>query len=340
LPGRPIFDFVTFAFLCTGGFLAARGPWRWMVVACLAWLAVMLAPSAASVEAPHFLRLAGIIPPTFVLAGLAADALLRSPSARGWARLLVPGLLLFGTIDGARAYFLDYRHEPTRPVQFDAHVHAAVDRARDLAAQRIPTWGVSPQRHPLFFYTLRRDEQPTDFFAELPPALAAARARGGAVAIEAFGHLVPDVNEVLLLSSRPVPTMPPRPLLDGTLALVGWEIVGGRGDPERPGGHRVEAWLYWQASEPLGRRYEGALVARDGSGTPIAIGQDPWASSLWPSTLWHAGERYATRADLRLPGGVDRSRRLTLSVELTEVPRQPNGPAVLQTLELGQVMVP
>jgi hypothetical protein len=338
LPGRPIFDFVTFAFLCVGTWLAARGTHRWLVAVCLAWLVVMVAPSAASVEAPHYLRLAGIIPPVFVLAGLAADAVIRA--GRGWAMAAVGALLVFGGVDSARAYFVDYRHEPTRAVQFDSHVHAAVDRARDLSARGIPTWSASPQQHPLFLYALRRHQQPIEHFTELPPALVAARSRGGAIAIEAFGHSVPDVNDVLLLSSRPVPAAGPRPLLDGALRLDGWEIVGGREDAERPGGRRLEAWLYWQAAEPLGRRYDGALVARDGAGAVVSVGQDPWASSLWPSTLWHPGERYAMRTDLRLPATVDRSRPLRLSVELTEVPRQPGSPAVLETVDLGEVPLP
>lgn len=342
LPGRPIFDFVTLATLA-GGCAAAARAWRqWVSVACLGWIAVMLVPPAISAEAPHFLRMAGVIPPTFVLAGMGAERLLalRSPTIR-WGPVVVAGLLLWGTVDTIHAYFVDYSAAPDRPIQFDSHVHVAVDRARELAAQGIPTWVYSPMQHPLFSYQLRPEQRPRAFFQELPRAVEAARQVPGALAMEWFGHGVIGVNEIGLLSVRPEPPQPPRPMAGGALSLRGAQIVGTRPDPDDPTLVDVEAWLYWRAEEPLGRRYDGSLVARDGAGAILAVGRDPWASALWPSTLWHPGEAYAARTDLRLPRAlVADGSPIDLAVELSEVPRQAAGPAVLETLALGPTVLP
>jgi 4-amino-4-deoxy-L-arabinose transferase-like glycosyltransferase len=342
LPGRPIFDFVTLAALA-GGCATVVGAWRRSVLlGCLGWIAVMLVPAAISAEAPHFLRMAGVIPPTFVLAGIGAERLaaLRSPTVR-WGPVVVAGLLAWGTVDTVHAYFVDYAAAPDRPIQFDAHVHLAVDRARELAAEGIPTWVYSPMQHPLFSYQLRPEQRPHAFFQELPRAVEAARQVPGALAMEWFGHGVIGVNEIGLLSVRPDPPQRAWPLAAGTLSFRGAQIVGARPDPDDPSLADVEAWLYLRAEEPLGRRYDVSLVARDGAGTVLAVGRDPWAPALWPSTLWHPGEAYAFRTDLRLPLAlVSDGVPIDLAVELSEVPRQAKGPAVLETVLLGPTVLP
>jgi hypothetical protein len=143
LPGRPVND-PLLALLFTAGWLSAlwqiRQP-RFRLL--LFWLAIMLAPTVLSTEAPHYLRGAGALPPMAILyavgAGTITDALGKAaplgsrPSRAHTLRhggILVVLLLILGFSGRATAidYFFRWAKHPGLGQAFDVDLQLAAEQ--------------------------------------------------------------------------------------------------------------------------------------------------------------------------------------------------------------------
>jgi len=139
LPGRPAVDWVGQI-----GLLAGLGTALWQLrqprsVLLLGWLVTMLLPTTLSIEAPHFLRAIGALPPLCLLVagGLAAlwqPLMAAQPklAAAGWPALLVGVVAISGSLT-YRDYFLRWAPAPATADAFDSGPYTVAERALDLS---------------------------------------------------------------------------------------------------------------------------------------------------------------------------------------------------------------
>ena len=167
LPGRPIND-PLLALLFVAGLATClariRQPAHHLV---LLWFVVMLTPSIFSVESPHWLRMAGALPPLVFLYAAGAQAL------TAWlARWLAPArllaLLLAGLLAGsgsvtAYSYFSQWAQLPALAGSFDADQYEAAAAVRTLLA-------TEPARPLLLTRRLFRSPQMRFLNPDLPAA--------------------------------------------------------------------------------------------------------------------------------------------------------------------------
>ncbi len=140
LPGRPIFDPALSLLFLIGTGIAVSRISRFPYALTLAWVASGLSVGAVAIEAPHFLRLAGLIPFVYLIPALAGDGLLRlattrtttiAPLAAGW---ILVGLLGAGQLVATAAdYFVVW---PQRPDVLDSY--QADYRLASSASQYLP----------------------------------------------------------------------------------------------------------------------------------------------------------------------------------------------------------
>lgn len=342
LPGRPVFDVPTFVLFVYGAISGLRCQTRWIGLLYLPWLLLLMVPGAIAVEAPHFLRTVGALPPTFLLLGVAGDRLLQRARATWWITAAIAVLLAHGTVDTYRSYFQAFAQHPERAIAFDAHVEAAARRAKAWREADVPVWVVARREYPQFRFLLATPELQIETVGSLAKALAAAHEQGRAAVLECFGCGQADVEPVILVAAHP-PTpglARGRSLLDETLAITGYETVL-TSSPKGAGDESV-AWietrLHWRALDVIGTRYQARVLLIDGNGRLIAAGVDPMYSNVWPTTLWQPGERYVTLSWLAVSSAlIAANQEFRLAMELTEAPRQGGTPTPVERIELGPV---
>ena len=139
LPGRPAVDWVGQIGLLAG-VIAALLQWRRpRSILLLLWLGIMLLPTTLSIEAPHFLRAIGALPPLCLLVAggltslwrLIADARPRL-AAIGWPALLIGVTLIGGTLT-YRDYFLRWATQAATADAFDIGSYTLAQRALALS---------------------------------------------------------------------------------------------------------------------------------------------------------------------------------------------------------------
>lgn len=131
LPGRPVFDlFLAIPFLLGLAYCL----WHWRRPACLAlllWQAVMVGPSLLAEDAPHFLRLAGVLPALFILPAVGLSKLIdwptlppvsppsRVPAGR-WVMITLAVVICLGTLlNSVIDYFGEYAKRPETAMFFE-----------------------------------------------------------------------------------------------------------------------------------------------------------------------------------------------------------------------------
>lgn len=136
LPGRPVND-VLMAILFTAGSIAALvrlREARFRLV--LIWFIVMVLPSILSVEAPHALRLLGILPAVAVFYGLGFTVLLKSLRPYVPIQRAAPvGLAILLVVSGSLTfydYFFRWAKLPILGYAFDLRKHLAAQEAANL----------------------------------------------------------------------------------------------------------------------------------------------------------------------------------------------------------------
>lgn len=164
LAGRPALDVWLMVPFAVGAVLALR---RWRhteYLFVLVWLSAMLAPTVAAIEAPHYIRASGALPPMYLLAGAGCSWLLSRAQALlaergvGWTRGVLAGptlsalaavLMLLATgFNTATAYFGEWAQRPETYAAFNGNLTNA---GRYLASS--PAWRDVPASERSFFVT-------------------------------------------------------------------------------------------------------------------------------------------------------------------------------------------
>lgn len=324
LPHRPILSLAGLALVVLGLWSALRvRQLRRPGLLCLAWLLVMAVPGAVSTDAPHFLRLTGILPPLVVLVGLGTARLLSSVPHRRLALALVVAAIGLSFGQTIYDYFVVFRADPERPAWFDANVALAVERTNLARQDGSSVAVVSRAPHPDFDFLLRPERRPNLPAATVPEAVARVRAQGAAASVECFGcrwRLAGDLLYVtVLVISHPAD--PPgfvrldRPIDGLGLTLVGFDVAPTDLDPRA---ERLTLWLRWRVTAPIGTNYAAAAWLRDPATQISAVVDDRSTADLWPSTMWQPGDEIAT--PLELPDALRHSAGpIEVSVELRAV---------------------
>ncbi|MCB0044627.1 MAG: glycosyltransferase family 39 protein [Caldilineaceae bacterium] len=139
LPGRPVQDWLLAA-LFTAGWLTALVRLRAARMRLLLlWFAIMALPALLSTNAPHFLRMAGMLPPLALFYGVGAQSLARLAAPRLQpARVGFALLLLLPAVSGVttgRDYFLRWAGQADLGESFDLEQQLAAQIIPQLAAE-------------------------------------------------------------------------------------------------------------------------------------------------------------------------------------------------------------
>jgi len=134
LPARPYLDW-PMALLFTLGGLRALGQIRQQRrQLLLIWLGVMAAPTLLSTDAPHTLRMAGMLPPLVILIALGAQGVAASITHWTGQRVIGAGLIiLFLAVSGGltvRDYFGRWAKLPALGAAFDLDLQLAAETVR------------------------------------------------------------------------------------------------------------------------------------------------------------------------------------------------------------------
>ncbi len=130
LPGRPVFDPLMGAAMVWGLVQAVLRARRREVASAFAliWVGLMLVPTWLAEDAPHFLRVVGVLPLLVVFPALGLDAALTWLKQRGWAVALVCVILAVSLVTTGWDYFVRYRTDPRTAYAFE-------ETAAELAAE-------------------------------------------------------------------------------------------------------------------------------------------------------------------------------------------------------------
>lgn len=139
LPARPYLDW-PMALLFTLGWLRALWQIRQQrLQLLLIWLGVMATPTLLSTEAPHTLRMAGMLPPLVILIGFGAQGVATSMIHWTGQRVIGIGLIiLFLAVSGGltvRDYFGRWAKLPTLGAAFDLDLQLAAETVRTQLPQ-------------------------------------------------------------------------------------------------------------------------------------------------------------------------------------------------------------
>jgi 4-amino-4-deoxy-L-arabinose transferase-like glycosyltransferase len=116
LPNEPMLDGISAALLILGMAVAAWSFRDWRRGGLLGWYLLALVPSAITItiENPSAIRDIGVIPPMFLLVGLAVDTLYRTFSVNAWARAVFAAIVLvLGAGAGAINYHVLFDRQAT-----------------------------------------------------------------------------------------------------------------------------------------------------------------------------------------------------------------------------------
>ncbi|MCS6803044.1 MAG: glycosyltransferase family 39 protein [Chloroflexota bacterium] len=325
LPGRPVFDPLMGSVFALG-ILAALVSRQPAGLFTLAWLGIMLLPSALSTYAPHYARAIGALPPAATLAGLGLATVVRAGERFGRTGALA-GITIAVAITAFSArltlhdYFDRWANELGTYQAFDTGIWELGRAMRDLPATTTLYVSPLPGDHPTLVYASRRDDiRGYDGRAGIVLSPGGAAAYGVIVGADrtteptlgdaygarpAFIALDPGAQPwaVLTLVDGP-PRLAPSRLLDAQFAEAG--RLFGVMLPERLEGRESEVTLFWQADGPTTRPLTVFVQLLD-EGTRLVAQHDsqPLAASF-PTTRWKKGEIIVERRRLRLPADLPR----------------------------------
>lgn len=341
LPYRPALDP-----LMVVGFFVSLGAGLWTlrrspVYALLfLWLLVMIAPSVFSLEAPHFLRMIGAIPPIVILV---ADGLTRvwqrvSPRL-GWSSLIVLILLVSGTLT-FRDYFLTWANLPNMGTDgFDISYSALGKRVKELSTSSdilLPTrvygrstlqfalaqdfdevgnWDASvPLTKPLVIATtqgasdkqmvlLHRDAEGKGHVYFLAPMPGAVDLRAGA-SKPILDRQGAHVGNVIPLKDEAKALLhPPSPTKKTDIRFAnGLRLIGFDVNPSKlkPDG-TVELALYWQPDSDLDRDYSIFVHVLDSDRNVQAQWDSQPVFGFYTMGLWRKGAIITDLYPLHIP---------------------------------------
>ncbi len=136
LPGAPMLDEVSAALLVLGAGVAVWSIRDWRRGGLLGWYALALVPSALtlSYENPSAIRTIGVIPPMFLLIGLAVQELQRALSGDAWRRgvFAVAMVALVAWAAGINYHVL-FEHQAKNPEVYD-QFHSQLTGAAETVA--------------------------------------------------------------------------------------------------------------------------------------------------------------------------------------------------------------
>lgn len=139
LPARPYLDWPMALLFTLGGLRALWQIRQQRLQLLLIWLGVMATPTLLSTEAPHTLRMAGMLPPLVILIGFGAQGVAASITHWTGQRIIGAGLIvLFLVVSGGltiRDYFGRWAKLPALGAAFDVDLQLAAEMARTQLPQ-------------------------------------------------------------------------------------------------------------------------------------------------------------------------------------------------------------
>ncbi|MFN2251785.1 MAG: ArnT family glycosyltransferase [Anaerolineae bacterium] len=333
LRGRPVFDPLT-GLLFLGGLGLALAAMRrgadWAALV-LIWLALLLAPSVLTDDAPNYSRAIGALPivnllPALALSRLAYAAVPRV--GRRWATALVVAAIAVHAVGTSYDYFVVWAGHEDTPNAFDDDKVALAEYADALTANGFdmfvsrtmsehPTVKVSTAQpgglrgfDPAHGIVLPEDDRVPAGYVYLAAEDSAAsdlEQRTGLVAEDANerGHAL-SVVWLLDRSFRPPAAMsyilgtpnglPPH-VFGGTLSLVGWSVPDEAAAP----GASVPVTLVWQTDEPIEDDLTAAVQILDENGSVVAQGDGPPIGGSFPTSTWRPGDLVVSTHDVAIP---------------------------------------
>ncbi len=328
VPWRPVFDPLLGAAFLLGLVAIIRRARRDPAAGfALIWTATMALPTVLAEDAPHFLRVVGMLPVLALLPALGLDSLAgieprRHPLLRLTFYVLPFYVLLFSLFSTTRAYFGPYARDPMTGYWFE---RGAVTLGADI--NRFLGSGWSEKASPLtpsagpagrvyLDPALWEDWPQVRFLVTAPERVtvgleATGETPDGGVAVFLWPYgdwtrawaLLPHPAEVTVLEGPPSQhdkdTSPfttylaffatrPGPTPPPQARLSGGvEFLGAQVWPAADGAARVR--LRWRVTAPLAQEYTVFLhYLRDGQG--IAQGDGPPAGGRYPTLLWQVGD--------------------------------------------------
>ncbi|MCC6192662.1 MAG: glycosyltransferase family 39 protein [Anaerolineales bacterium] len=203
LPGRPALDLAGLAGFWVGLAAALLHIRQARSQLLLLWLGLMLMPTTLSVEAPHFLRAIGALPPACLLAasGLARVwALLaraRPRLAPGLWPALIAGLLLASGALTYRDYFIVWPSTPSLAGDFNLDIAGTAQRALEISQAEDAVLPLELYQEPTALFFLE------PVFGRLQAMSSEAAARQPAVLLVPHNPGLRDLNGLVVLRRPP-----------------------------------------------------------------------------------------------------------------------------------------
>jgi 4-amino-4-deoxy-L-arabinose transferase-like glycosyltransferase len=355
LPGRPVLDPVG-ALLFYGGLLLALSRWRRPAHAfAVLWLAVSLAPSLVTIDAPSSIRCVNALLVVGVFPGLAVESIheaLRHRPARRLGTSLGIGLLVIWlaalTAWTVRDYFGRWAPEPEVAFVWQSALRdaaVALDAEPALESIAVAGWTPDTMDPPTMALYLRRDDLALRFFNPTPALVIPAGddpvlVRPAALPLDPIlaGELlrwqrsVEDHGTFVIHRLRPPLgddwlSSPPVPF-DGGPTLLGYRAL------TEPG--RLVVLTIWEAAGPQPEPLRIFLHALDAAGT-IAGQHDGLGTS---ASHWMAGDLILQLHPIALPPGKYTLELGLYNPETNERLVHPAAGGPTDTLILGPVAVP
>lgn len=343
VPGRPVFTPLVGAAMMLGaiqsGIRARRGnPGSALM---LVWVVVMLVPTVAAADAPHFLRAVGVLPPLVVLPALGLEATLQAADRHNRqlvASVLVCLVLTFSLGATVRDYFIKYAGSSEAAYAFES---AATELAATINRFTGVGWGgqgiavssrfVDVERRAYVDERLWQAWKAVSFLVPEQEALCKVQLeRAPTLADQTLLLLWPHGAFQPFLSTLPHPARIEAhagPLTRGDLeespyrAYAAYLIEPPREETIRPlarFGESIDlvdysveknehAWtvrLEWRAEARLDNDYTAFIYLCEGScaGGQLAAQHDGQpGDGYYPTSLWHPGDIVVDSHTLELP---------------------------------------
>ncbi|GIW06997.1 MAG: hypothetical protein KatS3mg060_1802 [Dehalococcoidia bacterium] len=322
VPGRPVFDPVLGIAFAIGIGAALAGSRRPAGLFTLAWLGVMLLPSALSTYAPHYARAIGALPPAAALAGLGlatvAQAGARFGRAGAIAGLAVAlAALLFSARLALADYFDVWANDLGTYRAFDTGIWELGLAMRALPSETTLYVSPIPGDHPTLAYASRRsDIRGYDGRAGIVLSPRGSAAYGVIVDVDRttepmLGDAYPGSSPrfialdpgaqpwAVLTPVDGAPQIAPRRRLDARFAVAG-QLIGVT-LPDRLEGRTLDLTLYWQANGPTAQPLTVFVQLLDGTNRVVAQHDAQPLAGSYPTVRWHRDEIVVERIQLALP---------------------------------------
>ncbi len=344
LPGRPALDWLGLVGFWVGGVLCL---WRWrqpQSVLLGGWLVVMLLPTLLSIEAPHFLRAIGALPPICLLVavGLSWVADLAERLSTRWGYVarpaLLAGLVLVSGGSTYYDYFVRWAALPAAVVGFDSAYTELAQRALAESAQADVVMPTQLYTHPTVQFLAgpvfgaphlagqERPSRPVVFLTQADTSLQSLvwlQVAGGQGRAQVSAPLSPEEAEAwnaaparpgtgkrVIVKDLPATTAPwpaARPPAQPLSLRFGDTLALTGYDLSAPSirpGEVVTLTLYWQGLKRPDEDYKFYVHLANAAGEKLAQEDVPPLQGAFPTTLWAAGVTFPDVYTLTVPANV------------------------------------